>query len=84
MCDATKLEQLLSTLHDMTRQLDHVTRQLTAESDAFSEDRRQISRLILLTQRLLAQADTTLAATERLEQTTVTVAHDLAAHRTPT
>lgn len=44
-----------------------------------AEDRIQISRLILLVQRLIAQGELTLHGTQRLENTAVHVAQDLAA-----
>ncbi len=44
-----------------------------------AEDRIQISRLILLVQRLTQQGESTQAAAERLEQTAAHVAQDLAA-----
>lgn len=44
-----------------------------------AEDRIQISRLILLVQRLTQQGEDTLTVTQRLEQTAAHVAQDLAA-----
>lgn len=44
-----------------------------------AEDRIQISRLIILVQRLTQQSESTLSGTQRLEATTKHVAEDLAA-----
>jgi hypothetical protein len=77
------LQQIIDRMDTAARTTEEVARQLAADLAASrelsEEDRRQISRLILLTQRLTAQGDLTLHGTQRLERTTEHVAEDLAA-----
>lgn len=77
------LQAIIVRMDTAARATEEVAQQLAANLEAAkelaSEDRRQISRLILLTQRLIEQGESTLHGTERLEQTTAHVAEDLAA-----
>lgn len=71
-----RLDAAARTTEAAARQLAHDLEhtRLLAE-----EDRIQISRLILLVQRLIQQGQSTLGGTQRLEQTAAHVAQDLAA-----
>lgn len=81
--EADALKRIIEQLDAAARQTERVARQLAINLEMAleqsTEDRRQISRLILLTQRLTAQGEMTMHGTERLERGAAHVAEDLAA-----
>lgn len=81
--DADDMRAIIERMDAAARATEEVARQLALNLERANvlanEDRRQISRLILLTRRLTEQGEATLHGTERLELTTEHVAQDLAA-----
>lgn len=83
MSDNAELKQIVLLMEAAARETTIVARKLAFDLEEARllavEDRVQISRLILLIQRLTQQSADNKAGTDRLEQTAVHVAEDLAA-----
>lgn len=81
--NAEELQSIVERLDAAARKTENAAQHLAvdlAESQRLAEeDRVQISRLILLVQRLTAQGEVTLSGTRRLEIGAAHVAEDLAA-----